>query len=579
MAIAPRVPSARHAWPLIAICLIASCDRAVADRAAAHAPSAGAASATAAEKPRITGGPQRPGTVGAVAYVASGTSPLAAGCDGTLGSGVLYAGAEVEPHLATHPDNPHILVGVWQQDRWSNGSARALVAATSLDGGRSWTRTPLPFSRCGGGNVLNGGDYERASDPWVSYSPNGVVHAMSLSTTGGAYQPGSANAMLASRSFDHGRTWTPPATLIRDSTAAFNDKNAITADPFDAAYVYAVWDRLIAATDRGPTYFARSTNGGASWEPARAIYDPGTRNQTIGNIVAVLPGGVLVNVFNRIDNPLGGPQRARVTVIRSTDHGATWSAPIDVAELLAIGTRDPVSGLAVRDGSIVPTIAAGPGGELYVAWQDARFSAGVRDGIALSRSNDGGLSWSTPVRVNGAPGVPAFTPSLHVAADGTVGVSYYDLRSDTATAPLSTDAWLARSRDGGATWTDLRIGDTFDLTTAPFANGLFVGDYTGLADIDGRFVPFHARTTALGEDNLTDVVAVSLAKVPASPPAQTAAAKRAEIRARQAPPGFVPDHRLRMRVDANLRRRLKAPPTAGGAERFMPHAAALARLR
>lgn len=578
MAIDPRVPSALRAWPLIAICLFASCDRLSADRAATHATSARTASA-ATEKPRITGGPQRPGAVGAVAYVASGTSPLAAGCDGTLGSGVLYAGAEVEPHLAAHPDNPHILVGVWQQDRWSNGSARALVAATSLDGGRNWTRAPLPFSRCGGGNVLNGGDYERASDPWVSYSPNGVVHAMSLSTTGGAYQPGSANAMLASRSFDHGRSWTQPATLIRDGAAAFNDKNAITADPFDADYVYAVWDRLIAATDRGPTCFARSTNGGASWEPARAIYDPGTRNQTIGNIVAVLPGGVLVNVFNRIDNPLGGPQRARVTVIRSTDRGATWSAPIDVAELLAVGTRDPVSGLAVRDGSIVPTIAAGPGGELYVAWQDARFSAGVRDGIALSRSNDGGLSWSTPVRVNGAPGVPAFTPSLHVAADGTVGVSYYDLRSDTATAPLSTDAWLARSRDGGATWTDLRIGDTFDLTTAPFANGLFVGDYTGLADIDGRFVPFHARTTAQGEDNLTDVVAVSLAKVPASPPAQTAAAKRAEIRARQAPPGFVPDHRLRMRVDANLRRRLKAPPTAGGAERFMPHAAVLARLR
>lgn len=589
MAIDPRVPSPRHAWPLIvacllASCLIASCDRPAADRTAAHASSAGAASAhvasaTAAEKPRITGGPQRPGAVGAVAYVASGTSPLAAGCDGTLGSGVLYAGAEVEPHLAMHPDNPHILVGAWQQDRWSNGSARALVAATSLDGGRSWIRTPLPFSRCGGGNVLNGGDYERASDPWVSYSPNGVVHAMSLSTTGGAYQPGSANAMLASRSFDHGRTWTAPATLIRDSTAAFNDKNAITADPFDAAYVYAVWDRLIAATDRGPTYFARSTNGGASWEPARAIYDPGTRNQTIGNIVAVLPGGMLVNVFNRIDNPLGGPQRARVTVIRSTDRGATWSAPIDVAELLAVGTRDPVSGLAVRDGAIVPTIAAGPGGELYVAWQDSRFSAGVRDGIALSRSNDGGLSWSTPVRVNGAPGVPAFTPSLHVAADGTVGVSYYDLRSDTATAPLSTDAWLARSRDGGATWTDLRIGDTFDLTTAPFANGLFVGDYTGLADIDGRFVPFHARTTAQGEDNLTDVVAVSLAKVPALAAAQTPAAKRAEIRARQAPPGFVPDHRLRMRVDANLRRRLKAPPVPGEPARWMPHYATLALLQ
>jgi hypothetical protein len=238
-----------------------------------------------------------------------------------------------------------------------------------------------------------------------------------------------------------------------------------------------------------------------------------------------------------------------------------------------------VSGLAVRDGSIIPSIAAGPGGELYVVWQDSRFSDGARDAIALSRSNDGGLSWSAPVRVSGAPGVPAFTPVVHVADDGTVGVSYYDLRTDTATAPLSTDIWLARSRDGGATWTDLRIGDTFDLTTAPFANGLFVGDYTGLADVGGRFMPFYARTTAQGEGNLTDVVAISLAKIPAATAASTAAAKRGEIRARQAPAGFVPDQRLRMRVDANLRRRLKSPPTPGETARRWPHYATLALLQ
>lgn len=562
---------------LLSACLLSACDGPSAP--ATRVTPLRAASAATTDKPRITGGPQRAGVVAAVAYVASGTSPLVAGCDGGSGSGVVYVGAEVEPHLATHPVDPDILVGTWQQDRWSNGSARALVAATSLDGGRSWTRAPLPFSRCGGGTAINGGDYERASDPWVSYSPNGVVHAMSLSTTGGAYQPGSANAMLASRSFDHGRTWTHAATLIRDNEAAFNDKNAMTADPFDAAYVYAVWDRLIAASNRGPTYFARSTDGGATWEPARAIFDPGTRNQTIGNLVAVLPGGVLVTVFNRIDNPLGGPQRARVAAIRSTDRGATWSAPVYIADLLAVGTTDPVSGLAVRDGSIIPTLAAGPNGELYVAWQDARFSAGVRDGIAVSRSNDGGLTWSAPVRANGAPGVPAFTPVLHVADDGTVGVSYYDLRSDTATAPLSTDVWLARSRDGGATWTDLRIGDTFDLTTAPFANGLFVGDYTGLSDIGGVFVPFFARTTAQGAGNLTDVVAVSLANAPALPAARTADAKRAELRARQAPAGFVPDHRLRMRVDANLRRRLKGPPTPGESVRRLPHYATLSLLQ
>ncbi|MFZ5638670.1 MAG: exo-alpha-sialidase [Pseudomonadota bacterium] len=574
----PVRPSLREIG-LIGVCALAtaSCERATPQPAAPALRAA--ASGAVADRPRITGGRQPALAAEPLTYPVSGPSPLASGCEGPLGGGVVYLGAEVEPSLAAHPANPNILVGAWQQDRWSNGSARALVAATSLDGGRNWTLAPLPFSRCGGGTVVNGGDYQRASDPWVTYSPNGVVHAMSLSTNGGVFQAGGTNAMLASRSFDHGRTWTHPTTLILDGEAAFNDKNAMTADPHDANYVYAVWDRLIAATDRGPTYFARSTNGGASWEAARPIFDPGAANQTIGNIVAVLSNGVLLNVFNRIDSPPGGLRTSRIAVVRSLDRGQTWSQPVYIAEQFAVGTRDPVSGTAVRDGSIVPTIAAGPNGEVYVAWQDSRFTGGVHDGIALSRSSDGGLSWSTPVRVNGAPAVPAFTPSLHVAADGTVGVSYYDLRNDTATAPLSTDAWLARSRDGGATWTDLRLGATFDLAQAPFANGLFVGDYTGLVSVGGRFLPFYARVNAGETTNRTDVVAVSLAQLPSPAPKRPTAAARAETQSRLAPAAFLPSHALRLRVDANLRRRLKHPPEPGAPERFMPHFATLALLQ
>ena len=529
----------------------------------------------AGEKPRITGGPHPATLAGPQSYAVTGLSPLTPGCDGALVGGTVYIGAEVEPHLAAHPTNPNILVGAWQQDRWSNGSARALIAATSLDGGRNWTRRALPFSRCGGGTVMNGGDYQRASDPWVSYSPNGVVHAMSLSTNN------DINTMLASRSFDHGRTWTNAATLILDGAAAFNDKNAITADPFDANYVYAVWDRLIDANNTGPTYLARSTNNGASWEPARPIFDPGTRNQTIGNIVVVLPGGLLLDVFAQIDSPLGGLQRARVAVIRSFDRGSTWSAPVYIADMLGVGVSDPVSGTAVRDGAIVPEIAVGPNGEVYVAWQDSRFSGGLYDGIAVSRSSNGGLTWSTPVRVNGAPNVPAFTPSIHVLADGTVGVTYYDLRSDTATAPLFTDSWLARSRDGGTTWSDLRIADPFDMTIAPFARGFFVGDYEGLASAGGEFLPFHVRTNNSGaDDNRTDVFAISLANVPRdSGKRMSTAAMQREMRARQGPADFRPGIVLRQRVDANLRKRLRRPPEPGAPERMMPHYATLALLQ
>jgi hypothetical protein len=81
-------------------------------------------------------------------------------------------------------------------------------------------------------------------------------------------------------------------------------------------------------------------------------------------------------------------------------------------------------------------------------WQDARFSGGEFDSIAFSQSLDGGLTWSEPIKVNLTPtNVPpgnqqAFTPSVQVAADGTVGVTYYDFRNNTAAEPLLTDYFL-----------------------------------------------------------------------------------------------------------------------------------------
>jgi BNR repeat-like domain len=553
-----RTQSARNAVSCLFLGLAVSACKPASDRVAREirpAPAASHANA-AGDKPRITGGPQPAVAVTSAQSVASGLTPFTNGCDGVVANGTLYPSAEVEPFLAVDPLDANTMVGVWQQDRWSNGSARGLVSATTRDGGRSWRRTPLPFSRCGGGNLMNGGDYVRASDPWVTYSPNGVVHAMSLSTSG------STNAMLVSRSFDDGLSWTSAIALIVDGVGAFNDKNALTADPHDANYVYAVWDRLIDANDTGPTYFSRSTDGGASWETARSIYDPGTRNQTIGNQIAVLSSGVLINVFNRIDHPLGGQLSSRVTVMRSLDRGATWSGPIHVADLLATGTRDPETGAAVREGSIIPAIAAGPSGDVYVVWQDSRFNGGGFDGIAISRSIDGGLSWTAPTRVNAAA-VPAFTPSVHVNRDGVVGVTYYDLRSNTAAASLSTDYWLARSGNQGATWTEVRVAEPFDMTTAPIANGMFVGDYHGLVSADGRFVPFYGRANTGDFVNRTDIVAAPLADTAFPPAPKTHAAMLAELRARQVPPQFRITKALRQRVAANLQRRMKQPPGFG----------------
>lgn len=441
-------------------------------------------------------------------YRVSGPSTLGSGCEAVAVSGTLYMDAEVEPHVSMHPADPLHLVGAWQQNRWSGGGAQGVLIARSDDGGVTWTRTAAPLSRCTGGTPGNGADYERASDPWTAIAPDGTAYVMSLSLN----VVGNAdNAMLVVRSTDGGRTWGDPITLIRDGADAFNDKNAMLADPLDARFAYAVWDRL--SGQRGPTWFARTTDGGASWEPARAIFDPGDRSQTLGNVPLVVRSGThagaLLVFFSQIDNGA----TAALRVIRSTDRGTTWSAPISVNALRGVGAYDPQGRLAVRDGVNLPSVAAAPNGDVYAVWQDARATAGEIDGVLFVRSADGGLTWSDPVQVNRMPATQAFTPTIAVRADGTIGVTHFDLRNDTPDpATLPTDYWLVQSGDGGVTWSETHLSGAFDLMRAPNARGFFVGDYQGLVATDSTFLPFHAQVTLDGNANRTDVFALASAR-------------------------------------------------------------------
>ena len=467
----------------------------------------------------------------------SPASPFAANCEAPT-AGTAYVNSEVEPHVAVNPANPSNWIAVWQQDRWSNGSARGTRSAVTFNGGGTWASNGGTFSVCGGGTAGNGGNYQRSTDPWVAFAPNGTAFQMALSTSGTSLTAGSSNAMLVARSTDGGLTWGAPTTLILDGGSFFNDKNTITADPTDARFVYAAWDRL-AAGGGGPAIFARSTDNGLTWEAARAIYNPGINAQTIGNVVVVLPSGVLLYFFTQINFSGNTATGALFGVLRSLDKGATWSStPVMLATFAGIGARDPDTGTRIRDASSLLSVAVAPNGNVYAAWQDARFSNGARDAIALSRSLDGGQSWSNPVRVNAAPEVAAFVPTVHVLADNTLAVSYFDLRSNTADpATLGADAWLARSRDGGVNFSETRLAGPFDLAIAPLGatagtTGYFIGDYMGLASSGDRTVAAFVQTTNTDLSNRTDVFV--------KPVAAATAANAREVRAVAAPP-LAPD--------------------------------------
>jgi hypothetical protein len=444
----------------------------------------------------------RPPAIPSFASAELRPSPRAA--TAPLRFGTLCVNAEVEPMVALNPRNANNVVGVWQQDRWSTGGARGLLTGVSLDGGRTWTQHMAAFSRCTGGSAANGGDYSRASDPWVTFAPDGTVYQSSLSFNGDVLAAGSSSAILVSRSTDGGATWTNPITVISDGQSFFNDKDSITADSTVARLVYALWDRLDNG-GRGPTYFSRTTDGGATWEVVRSIYDPGANSQTINNQVVVLPDGTRIDFFTRLDTPPNAPATATLAIIRSPDKGMTWSAPIVISPVQAVGTFDPETHAQIRDGATVGSIAAGPHGELAAVWQDSRFSGGMRDGVAFSRSLDGGLTWTMAIRVNAAPNVPAFVPAVAIRADGTYGVSYYDFRNNTADpSTLLTDYWLARSTDG-ITWLESHITGPFDLAVAPNSGGLFLGDYQALTSIGMVFLPFYVQTNSGNIANRTDV--------------------------------------------------------------------------
>jgi hypothetical protein len=439
------------------------------------------------------------------------TDPLAVtACNGAPQTGVLYRNSETEPHLAVNPTNTDNMIAAWHQDRWSTGAAQGLGAAYTMDGGLTWTQVNIPFTRCSGGLPRSSGDYERGSDPWISFSPDGTAHFMALVADFG--DP-NANGMTVASSSDGGQTWSAPvankASPAGDPVAAsvFHDKNTLTADPFDPDLVYATWTVLRLRTTT--LVFARSTDGGQTWKtrPVDNMEVVGPADLVVfrqGAQIVVLPDGTLVNAFFRVlFNQRTFEVRLEQVIFRSSDQGRHWEkADTRVSDLQGATAFDTELGIPVRDAQELPDIAVNrTTGELYIVWQDTRFNDGLV-GVVISRSGDGGSTWSDPVPVNTIESVQAFLPVVAVNDDGTVGVLYYDFRNDVlGDATLDTDVHLARF-DSGLNFIDETslTPSSFDLRQSVITGprGYFPGDYVGLDSAGVDFVAAFTVTNPLG---------------------------------------------------------------------------------
>jgi len=458
-----------------------------------------------------------------------------------------------EPTMAVNPRSPANVIVSWQQDRFNaDGGDLSNLVGVSTDSGRHFHTVRVPgISRC------TGGADERASDPWLSIGPDGTAYLASLSFSEMPQNTAVAGPtkLVVSRSRDGGETWSAPVDVAPfDQT--YNDREAVTADPRRPGTAYfAFVKRYGAEGESGLEFFSRTTDGGSTWSSPAPIYTPPPGMLTDPTLIEVLPDGTLVNflIVANLSPFLPSPSpRINWTVVaqRSTDGGTSWSGATNIASIDPFPAVDPDTGRVVRAYPVISTAVAGDG-SAYVAWNDIPSpTSGSK--VMFARSTDSGRSWSTPGVVSRSPG-QAFLPSIAVARDGTLGVTYDDTRNTLpGSGKLSTDVWFVRSRDHGASWRESHVSGPFDTLTAPQSDsagvqGFFLGDYQALAALPtGGFGAVFAQSRPLSTHGPSDMF---FARLGVGGPALASSAQPREGLALSIRPGRVrPGVRRRFRI-------------------------------
>ena len=321
------------------------------------------------------------------------------------------------------------------------------------------------------------------SNPTVALAPDGAPLIAWVGQDG--------NVFVARRA-DQGAFGKPVRANDVAGEAAPHEQAPAQVATGPEAQVYVIWQtRMPIAGRRFPASdlrFARSTDGGRSFEPARTVNDDagGTpTSHTFHDLYVDRSGTVFVSWIDgrtteearHAGSGHGAPLGPEVRVARSADGGKTFSASV------------------VVDGDACPccrtSLARGPDGAVYIAWRKI-FAGDVRD-IVVARSTDGGASFAAPVKVHGDgwvyPGCPHAGPSIAVDGAGTLHVVWYTGAEGRA------GLYLAASRDGAR---------TFDAPQALSGNGIAPVSHARLAPTgDGVWVAWEDRGKSGGRVSLS----------------------------------------------------------------------------
>lgn len=153
--------------------------------------------------------------------------------------------------------------------------------------------------------------------------------------------------------------------------------------------------------------------------------------------------------------------RGQIYVSKSTDRGMTWSPGV------------LVSGSAyVSASQQAPSIAVGPDGAVYVAWQENK-SGGLNVNVYLARSDNGGLTFGPAVRIDDT-GITFSWQESPIVAVNIKGVVVVVWKDDRGGSPR---VYAARSANKGDTFSaNFRIDDGVGTNVATGSPSLAVDD-------------------------------------------------------------------------------------------------------